>query len=54
MAKRTGYTHRETKRKKRKGIHSKNNKPPKKYRGQGRWKKNHKYLDSVAVAVEWH
>ncbi len=54
MAKRTGYTHRERKRKKRKGIHSKNNKPIKKYRGQGRWKKKDKYLDSVAVAVEWH
>ena len=36
MAKRAGYTHRERKRKKRKGIHSKNNKPIKKYRGQGR------------------
>ena len=36
MAKRAGYIHRERKRKKRKGIHSKNNKPSKKYRGQGR------------------
>ncbi len=35
--KRVGYTHRIKKRKKRKGIHSKNNKPSKKYRGQGRW-----------------
>ena len=54
MAKRAGYTHRERKRKKRKGIHSKNNKPIKKYRGQGRWKKNHKGLGSVAVVSEWH
>jgi len=36
MAKRTGYTHLMKKRKKRPGIHSKNNKPAKKYRGQGR------------------
>ena len=36
MVKRAGYIHRQNKRKKRKGIHSKNNKPIKKYRGQGR------------------
>ena len=36
MVKRAGFIHREKKRKKRKGIHSKNNKPSKKYRGQGR------------------
>ena len=41
MAKRTGYIHRENKRKKRKGIHSKNaskgqSKYKNKYRGQGR------------------
>ena len=35
--KRVGYTHRIKTRKKRKGIHSKNNKPSKKYSGQGRW-----------------
>ena len=34
--KRTGYTHRLKKRKKRKGIHAKNRKPAKRYRGQGR------------------
>ena len=36
MVKRAVFIHRENKRKKRKGIHSKKNKP-KKYRGQGRW-----------------
>tara|TARA_R100001594_G_scaffold85664_1_gene120137 strand:+ start:338 stop:445 length:108 start_codon:yes stop_codon:yes gene_type:complete len=34
--KRAIFTHRKKKRKKRKGIHSKNNKPAKIYRGQGR------------------
>ena len=52
MVKRAAYTHRINKRKKRKGIHSKNNKPSKKYRGQGRWKKKDKYLDFVAVVLE--
>jgi len=36
MVKRAGFIHRMKKRKKRKGIHSKNNKPSKKYRVQGR------------------
>jgi len=36
MVKRAGYIHRTKKRTKRKGVHSKNNKPQKKYRGQGR------------------
>ena len=36
MVKRAIFIHRKTKRKKRKGIHSKNHKPDKKYRGQGR------------------
>jgi len=36
MVKRVGYIHRENKRKKRKGVHSKNKKPAKRYRGQGR------------------
>tara|TARA_B100000700_G_C14475889_1_gene592834 strand:+ start:490 stop:600 length:111 start_codon:yes stop_codon:yes gene_type:complete len=36
MVKRAIFIHRETKRKKRKGIHSKKKKPSKKYRGQGR------------------
>jgi hypothetical protein len=31
-----GFIYSPNKRKKRKGIHSKNNKPPKKYRGQGK------------------
>ena len=53
MVKRAGYTHRERKRKKRKGIHSKNSKPVKKYRGQGRWKMKVKCLDSVADVSEW-
>ena len=52
MVKRAVFIHRETKRKKRKGIHSKKNKP-KKYRGQGRWKKKSKCLDSVADVSEW-
>ena len=34
--KRVSFVHRIIKRKKRKGVHSKNNKPSKKYRGQGR------------------
>ena len=49
MVKRAVFIHREKKRKKRKGIHSKNNKPSKKYRGQGRWKKKAKCLDFVVV-----
>ena len=53
MVKRAIFIHRKTKRKKRKGVHSKNNKPDKKYRGQGRWKKIIKCLDSVAVVSEW-
>tara|TARA_R100001594_G_scaffold82142_1_gene116612 strand:- start:332 stop:442 length:111 start_codon:yes stop_codon:yes gene_type:complete len=36
MVKRAVFIHREKKRKKRRGIHSKNNKPIKKYRGQGK------------------
>ena len=36
MIKRAVFVHRIGKRKKRKGVHSKNNKPSKKYRGQGR------------------
>jgi len=50
--KRAGYTHRIKKRKKRKGIHSKNNKPIKKYRGQGRWM--NKFLDSAVDVLERH
>ncbi len=53
MVKRGAYTHRIKKRKKRKGVHSKNNKPSKKYRGQGRWKKKVKHSDSVVVVLEW-
>ena len=34
--KKIAFIHREKKRKKRKGVHSKNKKPLKKYRGQGR------------------
>ena len=52
MVKRAVFIHRISKRKKRKGVHSKNNKP-KKYRGQGRWKKKVKCLDSVVVVLEW-
>lgn len=38
MAKQTQtQTRLEKPKRKRKGIHSKNNKPPKKYRGQGKW-----------------
>lgn len=36
MVKRGAYIHRNKKRKKRKGVHSKNKKPTKRYRGQGR------------------
>ena len=52
MVKRAIFIHRKTKRKKRKGIHSKNHKPDKKYRGQGRWKKIIKCLGSVSDAWE--
>ena len=52
MVKRAVFIHREKKRKKRKGIHSKKNKP-KKYRGQGRWKKKNKCSDSVVGVSEW-
>ena len=34
--KKSVWVYREKKRKKRKGVHSENNKPIKKYRGQGR------------------